>query len=67
MTNLQRIRKERGLSQSELSKLSDVPVRSIQAYEIGTKNINGCAALTVYKLAKALGVRSEEILEITGN
>lgn len=64
MTNLQRIRRERGLSQSELAKAAEVPVRSIQAYEIGTKNINGAAALTVYKLAKALKVRSEDILEI---
>lgn len=64
MTNLQKIRKDRGLSQSQLSKAADVPVKSIQAYEIGTKSINGAAALTVHKLAKALGVESKDILEI---
>lgn len=62
-TNLQKIRKDRGLSQSELSKASGVPLKTIQGYE-GIKNINQAAAITVYKLAKALGVESADILEI---
>lgn len=63
MTKLQDIRKERGISQAELSRLSGVPLKTIQGYE-SVKNINGAAALTVHKLAKALGVESADILEI---
>ena len=64
MKNLQRIRKEKGISQSELSKISDVNVRMIQKYEIGAKDINKASALTVYKLSLALGVNVSDLLEL---
>ncbi len=63
MTKLQNIRRQRGYSQSELSRLSGVPIKTIQGYE-STKDINRAAALTVHKLAQALGVESRNLLEI---
>ena len=63
MTNLQRIRKERGLSQRELAELSGVSLRMIQKYEIGEKDINHAQAITVLKLSTALIIPMETIME----
>lgn len=64
MKNLQRIRKEKGLSQSELAKKSNVSLRMIQKYEIGEKDINKASALTVYNLSVALDVSVSDLLEL---
>lgn len=64
MTNLKRIRKESGLTQSQLSEASGVNVRMIQHYEQGFKDINNASALTVYRLAEALSTTVGELLEI---
>jgi DNA-binding transcriptional regulator YiaG len=63
-TNLKRIREAVGLTQSQLSEASGVNVRMIQYYEQGFKDINGASALTVYRLAEALGTTVGELLEI---
>lgn len=63
MKNLQRIRKEKGLSQSELSEKALVKVKTIQHYEIGAKNINRARVDILYKLSKTLGVQIEDLLE----
>ena len=47
-------REEKGLSQSELAKKSGVPLRNIQAYEQGYKDINKAQVITVLQLAEAL-------------
>lgn len=65
MTNLKRIRTEAGITQLELYTRSGVSLRTIQEYEQGRKPINGAAALTVYKLAQALNVTVEDLLELT--
>ena len=64
MKNLKRIRQARGISQSELATLSGVSIRMIQYYEQGAKDINKAEAITVMKLAKALGCQMEALLEI---
>lgn len=61
--NLKKIRESRGLSQSQLAKASDVPVRTIQKYEINEVNINNCKAINVYKMAKALRCKMEDLIE----
>lgn len=66
MTKLKMIREESGLSQSKLAESSGVNVRMIQSYEQGFKNINSAAALTVYRLARALGCDVEDLLELDG-
>lgn len=63
MSNLKRIRKENKLSQSKLSELSGVNLRTLQDYEQGHKDINGASALTVYKLAQALSCSMENLIE----
>jgi transcriptional regulator with XRE-family HTH domain len=63
MTNLQEYRKKSGLSQSKLAKHAGVNLRTLQDYEQGRKSINLAAAITVQKLAEALGCASWELLE----
>lgn len=65
MAHLKEIRTKRNMSQSELSGFSGVSIRMIQSYEQGTKDINKAAAITVYRLACALGVTVEQLLEST--
>ena len=62
--SLKEIRKERGLSQSQLSKLSGISARTLQNYEQGARDINKAEALIVYKLCKALDCSFENILDI---
>jgi len=61
-TKLQRARIVAGLSQSDLSRLSGVPVGTIRAYE-QTGTIGGARASTVKILADVLGVKIEDLLE----
>lgn len=64
MNNLQRIRKEKGLSQSQLATLSNVSIRLIQTCEQGNRDINKAQADNLYKLANALNCAMEDLLEI---
>lgn len=64
MTNLKRIREERGLTQKELADRSRVSLRMIQYYEQGYKDINKAEALTVYTLSKALKCKVADLLEL---
>ena len=43
-----------GMSQSELAKKSGVPLKNIQSYEQGLRDINKASVLTVLQLAEAL-------------
>ena len=63
-TNLKRFRTLAGLSQSELAELSGVSLRQIQLFEQRQRNINHTKAIDVLRLARGLGCRSEELLEI---
>ena len=53
-SSLKFMREDRGMSQSELAKKSGVPLRAIQAYEQGYKDINKAQVVTVLQLAEAL-------------
>lgn len=55
--NLREIRLEKGLSVPALSKLSDVPVRTIENIE----KRNECTVSNAKKLAKALEVTLDEL------
>ena len=63
MSNLQTIRKEKGLSQSKLANLSGVNISMIQFYEQGVKDINMAAGITLKKLADVLGCSIDDLLE----
>lgn len=60
---LKTIRESRGVSQSELAKLSGVNLRSIQMYEQKINDIDKAQAGTLYKLSRVLGCTVEELLE----
>lgn len=64
MTNLKRIRTAAGITQAALAESSGISLRTLQDYEQGRKNINGAAALTVFRLAQMLNVDVEDLLEL---
>jgi len=62
-TRLKRIRSAYGCSQSRLSQMSGVGLRSIQMYEQRRKDINKAEAKSVLRMARALGCEIEDIME----
>ena len=62
-TNLKYKRNQAGISQSELSEISKVPVRTIQQYEQRQKNINKAQTETLIRLSKALCCEVEDLVE----
>ena len=64
MNNLKKMRMEKGMSQSALAEASGVSVRMIQHYEQGFRDINKAEALTVLRLADALGCDVKDILTV---
>lgn len=63
-TNLKERRLQVGLSQSQLSELSSVPLRTIQQYEQRQKNINFAKLETVVALAKVLSCQAIDLMEL---
>ena len=59
---LESARRTAGLSRQKLSDISGVSVRTIECYEHGKNNINMAVAETVRKLARALNVPMEKIM-----
>ena len=62
-TNLAKLRKHKGLSQSELAKEANVSIRSIQLYEQRQTDINRAQHNHLKDLAKVLGCKIEDLLE----
>ena len=62
-TKLQAQRKTCGYSQRELAEKSGVNLRTLQQYELGTKEIGKASVRAVASLANALGCRVEDLLE----
>ena len=62
-TRLRERRSNCGLSQSELAAEADVPLRQIQLFEQGQRDISKTSAITLLKLSKALHCRMEDLLE----
>lgn len=61
--NIKRIRKERGLTQKELGKISGINEAQIRRYELGGKNSNPKVE-TIKKIADALNVKIIDLIEI---
>lgn len=61
-TNLQKVRQAAGLSQSQLAQRAGVSLRTLQHYEIGSKDIRKAAVETVLALAEALNCDLKEII-----
>lgn len=62
-TNLKRRRVRCKLSQSKLAELSGVSLRSIQMYEQRNKDINKASADKLYRMAKILSCKMEDLIE----
>lgn len=63
-TALEFWRQSKRYTQKKLAEKSGVSIRMIQHYEQGVKDINKAQAITVYKLAEALGCYTEDLLDI---
>ena len=63
-TNLARYRKNADMSQMQLSRYSQVSLRSIQLYEQRQLNINTAPANKLLRLSRVLGCSIEDLLEI---
>lgn len=62
-TNLARLRKNKGLSQSQLAKAADISIRSIQLYEQRQTDINNAQHNHLKSLSKVLGCEIDDLLE----
>lgn len=60
---LQQQRKRCGYSQKVLAEKSGVNLRTLQQYELKTKDINKASAQTLLALANVLGCRAEDLVE----
>lgn len=61
-SNLEKIRREAGLSRKKLGELSGVDFRCIEKYEQGVNDINIASVKIVLAIAHALNVPIENIL-----
>lgn len=62
MTKLQIARQRAGFTQSELAKLADIPLKTLQAYEQGQRDISKAAIRTIYNLAAILKCNINDIV-----
>lgn len=60
---LQEVRKQAGMSQSELAEASGVKVRTIQEYEYGRRKLDNAGIDTLLGIAEALKVPMSALLE----
>ena len=60
---LKTARLKAGLSQAELSKLANLKIRTLQAYEQGYKNFDNAKLKTILKVAVACKCKLEDIIE----
>ncbi len=63
VSRLQRQRKRCGYSQRELAEKSGVNLRTLQQYELKTKDIGKASVRTVMALASSLGCQADALLE----
>ena len=63
LSMLKRVRSYAGISQSELSSITGIPVRTIQQYEQKQKNINNAKVDYILRISRALHCEPEDILE----
>lgn len=64
MTNLERIRKEKGLSRQELSDLSGISRNVIRNYEQQERDINKGQLQIVYRLARVLQCEIIDLMQL---
>lgn len=65
-TRLKYLRTHLGLSQRQLAQATGVNIRNIQLYEQRINKIDNASAIILYKLARTLSCRMEDLLEDVG-
>lgn len=63
MTYLKMFRQQMNMTQRELAEKTQIPIKTIQQYEQGQKNINKAQSEYVIRLAKVLCCAPEQLLE----
>ena len=61
-TYLKKYRRLRGYSQSELSKITGIPLKTLQHYEQGDKSMAKANAVYIITLARVLGCSPETLI-----
>ena len=64
ISRLQKQRRICGYSQRELAEEASVNIRTLQQYELKTKDINKASVQSVLALASALGCQIDDLLEV---
>ncbi len=62
MNNLKEYRRRAGLTQLQLAAEVGISSRTLQDYEQGQKPLEKAAAITVLRMAKALGCTVEDLI-----
>lgn len=62
-SNLKKIRVANGMTQSELSELSGINIKSIAAYEQSPEKINKASAESIYNMSDCLNCEMEDLIE----
>lgn len=62
--NLATLRIEAGITQKELSAATGIPVRTIQEWECGNRNL--VDIYKIHRIAQVLGCTIEDIVELEG-
>ncbi|MCI1936196.1 MAG: helix-turn-helix domain-containing protein [Bifidobacteriaceae bacterium] len=64
MTNrLRELRKAKGLTQTQLAELSNIPQPNISEYESGARNLDLMTLAVAKRLAKALGTTPDKLTD----
>lgn len=62
MSNLQILRNEKGLSQSKLSEITGISIKTIQMYEQGHREISNARIDILLKFCIALDCKLEQLI-----
>lgn len=60
--NIRILREKNNISQSQLAELANVSIGTIQKYEKSPEKIKNANAMTVFKIAKALNCKIENLI-----
>lgn len=63
LSKLQRIRKMRGLTQRQLAEQCNISIKTVQAYEQGTRKLEKANKNTILKICEVLKCKISDIIE----
>jgi transcriptional regulator with XRE-family HTH domain len=63
MNKIKEYRKEKGITLKELSQQTNINFTTLRSYEYEQRNLNKMQLGTAIKIAKALNIHAEELIE----